>query len=148
MLSLPNCNIKNVLLVQSNLRYDFLQKLYASFQSQYKTSNNSSSSNNNDRKIGFASINLSRNSIEDKGIGFMSNMFKEMPNVYETLTSLSLSKCSISSKGVNALFVSLSQSKNLTTLDLSHNFLKDDPVVCSFYTYLEIVFAFAFLRFF
>jgi hypothetical protein len=77
-------------------------------------------------------INLSRNSIEDKGASFLANIFKEFsPNIFAQLNYLSLSKCSINSKGANLLAISLKDYLNtLNVLDLSSNNLKDDPTVC------------------
>lgn len=141
LLSLPQNNLTNITLIQSNLKYDFFQKLCSSFQSH-----KSLSSSSTNKPASFKLINLSRNSIEDKGVISLANLFKEMPHLCTDLSNLILSKCSISSKSVNVLFSNFSQSaSSLTTLDLSNNFLKDEPVVSSFLLFLCIMFKFNFI---
>ena len=73
-------------------------------------------------------LNLSRNSIEDKGASLLANIFKEFSQTtFSQFNYLSLSKCSINSKGANSVANSLKDYLNtLNVLDLSSNNLKDD----------------------
>ena len=130
--SLPMCNIQKVTLTHGNLKPDFLQRLLSSFQASKSfkqfsliTSTNGKTTNS---FTSFKSINLSRNSIEDKGLIYLSNLFKEFP-ILCNLHSLILSRCSLSTKSLNALFSSISLSTTLSHLDLSFNNMKEEPVV-------------------
>ncbi len=103
------------------LKSEFLQKLSSLKQTSNKIKNT----------IYIKHINLSRNSIEDKGAIALANILKEMSqSILLQFNYLSLSKCSLNSKGINCLAVSLKDyASSLNVLDLSSNNLKDDPVV-------------------
>ena len=146
VLTLPRAHLRNVSLVQCNLRNDFLNKLASLVMSSSSSSSSRCKSTHHIR-----SLNLSRNSIEDKSLASLANMLKwhEMsaPVSFQSLAQLTLSKCSISSKGVNVLFAAAASSTlhtSLTALDLSFNFLKDEPTV---YSLLFFLFRFSFVHF-
>ena len=122
VLASPTCNIKNISLLQGSLKSDFLQRLQAVLQS------NKSNKSMQPRLTEFNSINLSRNQIEDKGLIYLANIFKEFPKLCN-LTDLCLSKCSIGSKSLNTLLTSSNLGSTLKHLDLSYNSLKDEPTV-------------------
>ena len=126
VLSLPVCKIQNLSITHVNLKHDFIQRLVTAFQIAKKI--------NQEPKNSFKSINLSRNSIEDKGLILLANLFKEFPRLCN-LTSLTMSRCALNSKSLNSLFVINSLSSTLTNLDLSFNYLKEEPV--EFYRYLS-----------
>lgn len=91
---------------------------------------------NNKNIIYFNRVNLSRNAIEDKGAIALGNVLKELKTsqtsqlACQQLSYLALSKCSINTKGINSLSVSLKDyTSSLNVLDLSFNNLKDDPTV-------------------
>jgi hypothetical protein len=124
VLAVPVCKIQNLSITQANLKHDFVQRLLNAFQT-VKTIKKYNSETN--AFIGFKQINLSRNTLEDKGVVLLTNLFKEIPKLCQ-LTSLILSKCTLTSKSVNTLFTSISWLKNtLTCLDLSYNNLKEEP---------------------
>ena len=116
---MPSNKIRSLSLVHSNLKYDFLQRLYQSFQTGKSRKTNGSSLN---------ALNFSRNPIEDRGITYLANLFKDF-SYLSNLSALSISKCSLTSKGVNSLFNAMSVQHSLTSLDLSFNSLKDEPIV-------------------
>ena len=122
LLCSPTSKINSIILKNSNLKSDFFQKLSAltSHQSKFVPKI---------RNTNFIKhINLSRNSIEDKGAAALATILKEFQ--LSQFNYLSLSKCSINSKGVNTLATGLRDCLNtLSVLDLSSNNLKDDPVV-------------------
>lgn len=132
---MPTCVLQNLSLIQANLKYDFLQKLLNAFQfiksNKHLPLANSFNNTNiyNILSTCFKKINLSRNPIEDKGLFLLANLFKEFPQLCN-LTNLSFSKCSISSKGVNNFFAAITVDSTLSSLDLSHNYLRDEPTVC------------------
>lgn len=132
VLALPMCNIQNLSLNQTHLKAEFLQRILNSFQAsksfkQYSliTSTNGKPANS---FTSFKSINLTRNSIEDKGLNSLTNLFKEFP-ILCNLNTLVLSKCSISSKSLNVFFASVPLNNKLKVLDLSYNNLKEEPIV-------------------
>lgn len=125
VLSMPQSKLRSLSLIHCNLKSDFLQKLH---QTLNQVKNNTKIVN---LKQIFKKINLSRNSIEDRGALILSQMLKDFNTVdveLRDLEYLALSKCSLYSKGINSLFSSLKDySTSLTNLDLSYNSLKDDP---------------------
>ena len=137
--ALPMCNIQNLSLIHTNLKAEFLQKILSSFQAsksfkQYSLIISSTSGKPTNTFTSFKSINLSRNSIEDKGLNSLTNLFKEFP-ILCNLHTLILSRCSISSKSLNGFFGSISVSNKLKILDLSFNNMKEEPT--EFYKYLS-----------
>lgn len=120
VLTFRNCNIKNVSLIHSNLKFDFFNKMQT-YLSNGKKNNRHFLSNLN-------AINLSRNSIEDRGFNLFINLCKEHTSHMSNLKKIVLSKCSLSSKSVNFLFASINLT-TLTHLDLSHNHLSVEPTV-------------------
>ena len=116
-------SLKKIELLHASLKPDFLQRLLFTFQSN---------KGNKGRLTEFQSIILSRNPIEDKGALSLAALFKEFPKMFN-LTELSLSKCSLSSKSVNSLFMAGNFSTTLKILDLSYNSLKEEPSVISIY---------------
>jgi leucine-rich repeat-containing protein 16 len=125
VLSMPQSKLRSLSLVHCNLKSDFLQKLS---QTLNQVRNNTKIIN---LKQIFRQINLSRNSIEDRGAQILSQILKDFNSIdleLNKLEYLALSKCSLNSKGINSLCSSLkAYSTSLTHLDLSHNSLKDDP---------------------
>ena len=133
VMATPVCKIQNISMVHANLKHDFLQRLSSAFQSM-KSIKKISPQECNNNFTSFKSINLSRNSIEDKGVICLANLFRDIPKLCN-LTSLTLSRCSITSKSINALFSSASSiSITLNSLDLSFNYFKEEPV--ELYKYL------------
>ncbi len=124
VLTTSSSSLRGLSLIQANLRSDFLNRLQAGF--------NSKSVDSSIAAHGLKAINLSRNSIEDKGLIYLANMFKENTRLCSELNQLSLSKCSISSKSLNSLFAVADFTSTLTHLNLSYNFLKDEPTVVFF----------------
>ncbi len=125
---LISCNtnkIKSINLIHCNIKNDFLQKQLLTIQ-QYR-------STNKQYKYALNQVNLSRNTIEDKGAIILSNIFKEFTTTgYDVkFNSLALSRCLINSKGMNSISSVLKENFacTLTHLDLSFNSLKDDPTV-------------------
>ncbi len=121
VLTTSSSSIRGLSLIQANLRSDFLNRLQAAF--------NTKSTDSSIGTHGFKAINLNRNSIEDKGLLYLANMFKENPRLCKELNQMSFSKCSISSKSINSLFAGTDFTSKLTHLNLSYNFLKDEPTV-------------------
>lgn len=127
VLTVPVCKIQNLTLISTHLKHDFVQRLLQAYQS--------SKSNKRPSLSEFKSINLSRNtSLEDKGVIYLANIFKEFSKLCN-LSNLVLSRCNITSKSLNAFFSSAPLlSSTLTSLDLSFNSLKEEPV--ELYKYL------------
>lgn len=136
--SLPMCNIQNLTLIHTNIKPEFLQRVLHSFQASKSFKQYSLISSTNGKTTNsftsFKSINFSRNSVEDKGLISLGNLFKEFP-ILCNLNTLILSKCSITSKSLNYLFNGTTVGKQLKFLDLSFNSLKEEPV--EFYKYLS-----------
>lgn len=124
VLSVPTCNLKKLCLIQSNIKFDFLNKLLNSIQL------NKSGKTISNALTNLHLINLSRNPIEDRGLNAFSNLFKDnhTSSSHSNLIDISLSKCSITSKSVNNLFNSINLYL-LQNLDLSFNNLKEEPLV-------------------
>ena len=134
VIATPVCKIQNISIIHANLKHDFLQRLFSAFQSMKSIRKINSALELSNNFTSFKSINLSRNAIEDKGLICMANLFRDIPKLCH-LTSLTLSRCSITSKSINALFSSASSmSITLNSLDLSYNYFKEEPV--EFYKFL------------
>ena len=131
VLALPMCSIQNLTLIQTHLKADFLQKVLSAFQASKSFKQYSLISSTNGKTTNsftkFKSINLARNSIEDKGLISLANLFKEFP-ILCNLNSLTLSRCSLTTKGLNAFFSSVNMCNKLRHLDVSHSNLKEEPV--------------------
>jgi hypothetical protein len=82
-------------------------------------------------------LNINKNQIDDKGISSFAHIIRDHSYLFK-LSSLSLSRCSLTSKGINNLFSTTAaihhQLSNLTSLDLSFNNLKEEPI--HFFNYL------------
>jgi hypothetical protein len=132
VLSLPMCNIQHITLSQANLKADFLQRLLSSFQASKPFKQYSLISSTNGKTTNsftsFKSVNLSRNSIEDKGLTYLAHLFKEFP-ILSNLSTIVLTRCGLSTKSINLLFASIPSNTLLTHLDFSFNNLKEEPVV-------------------
>lgn len=126
VLTLPKCNFKSLSLIHSSLKPDFFHKMQVYLQASSRGSFLSR----------LKQINLSKNSIEDRSLILFMNLYKEynvMSNAAALshsarLTSICLSKCSLTSKSINHTFAALS-FPSLAHLDLSYNQLKDEPSV-------------------
>lgn len=107
--------LEELVLDNAGLRSDFAQKLAVAL------SQNPASS--------LLSLNLSNNSLEDKGVAALSSQLAKLPL---GLKHLNLSRTSMSPKGVNSLCQALSSnpavSSTLTVLDLSGNSLRADDL--------------------
>lgn len=114
--------LEELVLENAGLRTDFAQKL-ASALAHNPTS-------------GLHTINLAGNPLEDRGVSSLSIQFAKLP---KGLKHLNLSKTSLSPKGVNSLFQSLSANPltatTLVHLDLSGNILRGDDL-SSMYSFL------------
>lgn len=131
VIALPMCNIQNLTLLQTHLKPDFLQKILGAFQASKSFKQYSLISSTNGKTTNsftkFKSINLSRNSIEDKGLNSLSSLLREFP-ILCNLNSLVLSRCYLTTRGINTLFSSVNVNSTLKHLDLSYNNLKEEPV--------------------
>ncbi|CAN9503609.1 unnamed protein product [Ophioblennius macclurei] len=107
--------LEELLLDNAGLKSDFAQKLSSAL------SQNAASS--------LHTLNLSNNSLEDKGVSALSSVLSKLPM---GLKQLRLSRTSLSPKGVNslchALCVNPAVSSTLTHLDLSGNSLRGDDL--------------------
>jgi hypothetical protein len=128
VLTLPNCHLKNLSLIHSGLKIDFFNKMQLYLQT---TAANKSTSGKCSFLPHLKHINLSKNSIEDRSLTLFVNLYKDYclsssSNNHSHINTLTLSKCSISSKGVNQMISTLG-FPHLSHLDLSFNHLKDEP---------------------
>ncbi|XP_076862330.1 F-actin-uncapping protein LRRC16A [Brachyhypopomus gauderio] len=107
--------LEELVLENTGLKADFAQKL--------------SSALSQNTLSALHTLNLANNSLEDKGIAFLSSPLGKLPS---GLKVLNLSKNSLSVKGVNILAQSLCSSptvfNTLTHLDLSGNTLRGDDL--------------------
>ncbi|KAM8782347.1 F-actin-uncapping protein LRRC16A isoform 2-T2 [Rhynchonycteris naso] len=107
--------LEELVLENAGLRTDFAQKLASAL------AHNPSS--------GLHTINLAGNALEDRGVSSLSIPFAKLP---KGLKHLNLSRTSLSPKGVNSLFQSLSANPltatTLAHLDLSGNTLRGDDL--------------------
>uniref|UniRef100_A0A8C7RSW2 CARMIL C-terminal domain-containing protein n=1 Tax=Oncorhynchus mykiss TaxID=8022 RepID=A0A8C7RSW2_ONCMY len=119
--------LEELVLENAGLRSDFVQKLANAL-----TCNPASA---------LHTLNLTNNSLEDKGISALSAQLAKLPM---GLKHLNLSKTSISQKGVNSLSQALSANPavptTLTHLDLCGNSLRgDDLSVCTSPAWIKAV---------
>ncbi|XP_052012868.1 F-actin-uncapping protein LRRC16A isoform X3 [Apodemus sylvaticus] len=107
--------LEELVLENAGLRTDFAQKLAGALA--------------HNPNSGLHTINLAGNPLEDRGVSSLSIQFAKLP---KGLKHLNLSKTSLSPKGVNSLFQSLSANpltaSTLTHLDLSGNALRGDDL--------------------
>ncbi|KAM9496591.1 F-actin-uncapping protein LRRC16A isoform 1-T1 [Clarias gariepinus] len=107
--------LEELALENTGLKADFAQKLASAL--------------NQNPHSALHTLNLSNNSVEDKGIASLSSPLARLPS---GLKHLNLSKNSLSAKGVNILAQSLCSNpivfNTLTHLDLSGNTLKGDDL--------------------
>lgn len=126
VLTTPNCHLKNLSLIHSGLKPDFFHKMQI-----YLQSNNKYNSTNN-FLTNLRTLNFSKNSVEDRGLTLFINLCKEYGILHHMhsncLTSMLLAKCSLSTKSVNHMFSTIGFPV-LNHLDLSFNYLKDEPTV-------------------
>uniref|UniRef100_A0A8D1UVM5 F-actin-uncapping protein LRRC16A n=1 Tax=Sus scrofa TaxID=9823 RepID=A0A8D1UVM5_PIG len=114
--------LEELVLENAGLRTDFAQKLASALA--------------HNPNSGLHTINLAGNPLEDRGVSALSIQFAKLP---KGLKHLNLSKTSVSPKGVNSLFQSLSANPLTATtlihLDLSGNILRGDDL-SSMYSFL------------
>uniref|UniRef100_A0A8C3YGJ7 Capping protein regulator and myosin 1 linker 1 n=1 Tax=Catagonus wagneri TaxID=51154 RepID=A0A8C3YGJ7_9CETA len=114
--------LEELVLENAGLRTDFAQKLASALA--------------HNPNSGLHTINLAGNPLEDRGVSALSIQFAKLP---KGLKHLNLSKTSLSPKGVNSLFQSLSANPLTATtlihLDLSGNILRGDDL-SSMYSFL------------
>uniref|UniRef100_K7D9R1 Leucine rich repeat containing 16A n=1 Tax=Pan troglodytes TaxID=9598 RepID=K7D9R1_PANTR len=107
--------LEELVLENAGLRTDFAQKLASALA--------------HNPNSGLHTINLAGNPLEDRGVSSLSIQFAKLP---KGLKHLNLSKTSLSPKGVNSLFQSLSANpltaSTLVHLDLSGNVLRGDDL--------------------
>uniref|UniRef100_A0A4W5RSG1 Capping protein regulator and myosin 1 linker 1 n=1 Tax=Hucho hucho TaxID=62062 RepID=A0A4W5RSG1_9TELE len=110
-----SCRLEEMVLENAGLRSDFAQKLANAL-----TCNPASA---------LHTLNLTNNSLEDKGVSALSAQLAKLPMGFK---HLNLSKTSISQKGVNSLAQALSANPavptTLTHLDLCGNSLRGDDL--------------------
>uniref|UniRef100_A0A4W5RFJ6 Capping protein regulator and myosin 1 linker 1 n=1 Tax=Hucho hucho TaxID=62062 RepID=A0A4W5RFJ6_9TELE len=113
-----SCRLEEMVLENAGLRSDFAQKLANAL-----TCNPASA---------LHTLNLTNNSLEDKGVSALSAQLAKLPMGFK---HLNLSKTSISQKGVNSLAQALSANPavptTLTHLDLCGNSLRGDDLPMS-----------------
>lgn len=124
VLTLSNCHLKTISLVHAGLKPDFFHKMQVYLQTQSSKSSRSFLPQ-------LKHMNVSKSSIEDRGLIMFANLYKDYgasSSSPSPMASLILSKCSLTSKSVNNLLSAIT-FPSLAHLDLSYNYLKDDPSV-------------------